>query len=365
MGTMKELLLINPLCREVTKAERLNVILQESLEGENYKEIITVEELIKTDLRNRRILFTISLGESGINLEFFNMLKAIRLNQNCFFGSVAGVIVDGANELFTKSIARELVYSANRSGCAFPGRPLVEATKSLKNFNIQAQNLNTDNMGAYMVAGKNLVKTILSHEPILKEKPRILMVHSGERELSNTLTLWDMVKKHLDGVTIDEISIRNGQVLDCRGCPYETCLHFSEEGSCFYGGKMVKEIYPAILECDALVMVCPNYNDAVSANLTAFINRLTALVVSHKFYKKSLFGIVVSGYSGGDIVAEQLISALNMNKTFRLPGKFSLVETANDAKAIYKVADIEVRAKEFAENILANIRVKGCQKESF
>ena len=47
-------------------------------------------------------------------------------------------------------------------------------------------------------------------------------------------------------------------------------------------------MYPAIMECDALVMLCPNYNDAISANLAAFINRLTALLRKTKFYDKYL-----------------------------------------------------------------------------
>ena len=55
-------------------------------------------------------------------------------------------------------------------------------------------------------------------------------------------------------------------------------------------------------------MLCPNYNDALSANLTAFVNRLTALFRQTRFYDKALFAIVVSGYSGGDILARQLIS---------------------------------------------------------
>lgn len=107
------------------------------------------------------------------------------------------------------------------------------------------------------------------------------------------------------------------------------CHHFGEEGSCFYGGPIAEEVYPAILDCDGLVMICPNYNDALSANLTAFIKRMTALFTTHRFYDKALFGVIVSGYSGGDIVAEQLISGLNMNKTFALPGKFAILETAN------------------------------------
>ena len=75
---------------------------------------------------------------------------------------------------------------------------------------------------------------------------------------------------------------------------------------------MVEDVYPAIRQADAVMLLCPNYNDAVSANLTAAINRLTALYRTTSFSDKALFGIVVSGYSGGDIVARQLVSALCM-----------------------------------------------------
>lgn len=37
------------------------------------------------------------------------------------------------------------------------------------------------------------------------------------------------------------------------------CLHFGEQGSCFYGGVMVEDVYPAVREADAIVMLCPNY----------------------------------------------------------------------------------------------------------
>ena len=42
-------------------------------------------------------------------------------------------------------------------------------------------------------------------------------------------------------------------------------------------------------------------NDALSANLTAAVNRLTALYRAASFEDKAVFAIVVSGYSGGDI----------------------------------------------------------------
>ena len=150
---------------------------------------------------------------------------------------------------------------------------------------------------------------------------------------------------------IKEISLRNGLITDCRGCSYLTCLHFGEEGSCFYGGPIVEQVYPAILECDALVMIGPNYNDALGGNLTAFINRMTALFTKHRFYDKLLFGVIVSGYSCSDIVAEQLISGLNMNKTFALPGRFAIMETANNPGEILVSEGVRERAAVFAQNI--------------
>lgn len=216
-----------------------------------------------------------------------------------------------------------------------------------------------DNLGAYIVAGRQLVYNILNFKSMEKKQPKILMIHASDRSTSNSLSLWSLVKDHLEGCTVQELSLRNGKVLDCQGCPYEMCKHYGDENKCFYGGPIVEEVYPAILDCDALVMVCPNYNDAVSANIAAFINRLTALFMAHRFYDKSLFGIVVSGYSGGDLVAQQLISALNMNKTFRLPGHFALLETANDPKAILKSEGIEKRAENFAQSILKNLKGDG------
>ena len=148
-----------------------------------------------------------------------------------------------------------------------------------------------------------------------------------------------------------EIGLRNGTVPDCNGCSYTACLHFGEQGSCFYGGPMVEEVYPAVRRCDALVMLCANYNDALSANLTACVNRLTALFRQTRFYDKRLFGLVVSGYSGGDLLARQLISALNMNKSFFLPPHFCLLETANERGSLLHLPGIRDTAAAFAREM--------------
>ncbi len=364
MCTVKEadlvnrLILINPYCPEFSKRERLERVLSYALDGCSCTEIGTVEEMANKDLRGSRILFTVSLGESGINMHLYEIMKYLRLNRTALEGCVAGVLIDGNCEFYTKSTARSLVFTANRAGCAFPGRPLAEGTRTLKNYNIQAQNLNTDNMGAYMEAARVLVSNITEYSFEKKTIPKILALSAGNRHRSNTIALWDMVKSNLDMCDIREISLRNGQITDCRGCSYQTCLHFGEEGSCFYGGPIVEQVYPAILECDALVMIGPNYNDALGGNLTAFINRMTALFTKHRFYDKLLFAVIVSGYSGSDIVAEQLISGLNMNKTFALPGRFALMETANNPGEILTSEGAAQRAVAFAENMKQHMLLK-------
>jgi hypothetical protein len=88
----------------------------------------------------------------------------------------------------------------------------------------------------------------------------------------------------------------------------------------------------------------------------AVINRMTVLYKRVKFWDKTLFSIIVSGNSGSDRVAEQLLGALNINKGFRLPPYFALMATANDPGAIKKVQGIEKRAKKFAENIIKEIK---------
>ena len=119
---------------------------------------------------------------------------------------------------------------------------------------------------------------------------------------------------------------------------------------------MVQEVYPAIRESDALVLLCPNYNDALSANLSACVNRLTALYRSVSFQEKAVFAIVVSGYSGGDIVASQLVSALGMNKGFQLPPRFCLLETANRSGEALTLPGIDTRLDAFARRILTLCR---------
>lgn len=303
-------------------------------------------------LAGERLLFAVALDEGGCGLEYYKMLSALRRGEARLDGCTAGVVVAGQGELYTKDVARDLVLSANLAGCAFLGRPLVEATGSLRNFRVQAEIHGTDEAAAFSLAVEELVNRLLYWPPPPPIR-RLLALHASSRSTSNTLALWDLVRRNLpEAVEIQELGLRNGTIADCNGCAYTACLHFGEQGGCFYGGPMVDEVFPAVRTCDALVMLCANYNDALSANLTAFVNRLTALFRQSRFYDKRLYGLVVSGYSGGDLLARQLISGLNMNKSFYLPPNFCMMETANEKGSLMRLPGVAERGAEFARAML-------------
>lgn len=318
------------------------------------------EEIEQGNLKNKMLLFAAALGDDGINLELCAMLKVIRQHDSghtagvswskgCLTGSTGAVITDGASEYYTKSVGREIVQTANEAGCTFPGRPLVEGTGSLKNYVVRANNQGCGLYEAYDHAVKDLLERLRDYSGTCVESREILCVHACNEASSNTWWLWKQVKEMLPKeISIREISLRDGHIMDCAGCSYETCMYFSQNSECFYGGTIVDEVYPALERCQALMILSPNYNDALGANLTAFINRLTSPFRRKPFDDKMLFSIVVSGYSGADIVGRQLIDALNMNKSFQLPGNFVLTETAGEAGSVAKVPGIQEKVQAYA-----------------
>ena len=344
------LVLIHPAPDEGWADMRLAGVLSHALAGRQVRVIRRAEEL--KDLTGQRLLFAAALGEYGVNLELTRILSALRRTPNLLDGATAGIIIDGLSPLYTKSAAAELALAANLAGCAFVGRPLVEGAGQLHNFRIQAKNAGTDLMGAYRAAAADLARRVETEGFPAREKPELLVLHASSHHTSNTMALWEQTKARLgEDIVCTEIGLRNGTLSDCSGCPYTMCLHFGERGGCFYGGVMQEEVYPAMRRCAGVMMLCPNYNDARSANLTACVNRLTALFRQQRFYDKALFAIVVSGYSGGDIVARQLIDGLNMNKSFYLPARFAMIETANDPGEALSLPGVQERVDDFAARV--------------
>ena len=299
------------------------------------------------------MLFLAAVDELGMGETFVRTLRRIRAMGNGLRGCTAGVIVLGSTELDTKNAARELVFALDMAGCAFPERPLVEATGSMRNLRVTQRThaLNSPEE-ALTFSVEGLLDRLLSFAPPRYEAPRLLVLHASDRPTSNTLALGDLVLERLDArFSVRTLSLRNGTIEDCRGCAYTVCSHFASRGSCFYGGSISEEVIPAVQDCDALLLLLPNYNDAVGANVTAFINRLTSLHVSGGLSGQRLYALVVSGYSGGDIVAKQAMGALCLNRSCLLPPRFCLMETANDPGEAVQLPGIRQRAAAFAAQI--------------
>ncbi len=305
-------------------------------------------------MRGRRVVLAASLDEGGITPELLALLRYLRQNDNCMENARVALMVDGMGEMDTKQAGRMLMLEANRAGGWLMGKPLLEATGSLRNLSIRAKRMGLSLPDAYHQLARELLERLLVFTPPVLKNPKLVMLHASNQTTSNTFVLGQAVCKKLDGVVqTRELSLRNGTLHDCKGCSYKVCSHFAEQGTCFYGGAMVEDMYPAILESDILLMLCPNYNDAIGANLMALINRLTSLTVNNLLEGKLVYGIVVSGYSGGDLVAEQLLGALCLNKAFTLPPRCCWLETANDPLEAICLPDIERRIDGFARQILA------------
>ena len=329
---------------------RLKQTLDFALNGISYERVPCAEALDR--LSGARVLFALALSEHGLDADVLALIAFLRVHPRAMEGSIGAMIVDGEGELFTKQTADMLALAANLAGCSFPGKPLVEATATLDNWRVQAIRREVTAAEAYRQAARELVVRLVGFSPKTHARPKVLVLHASDHSTSNTLQIGAAITERLsDDCDIREISLQNGAIYDCRGCSYKTCAHFARQNSCFYGGVITNDVYPAINECDALLLLCPNYNDSASANILAFINRLTSVLVYNSLYEKYLYSVVVSGYSGSDLVAQQVLGALCLNKTFMLPPRFCLMQTANYPGEAMQAEGMPERIETFAANM--------------
>ncbi len=339
-----------------TVSSELENYMLDLFKGIAYTRLSTMEMLHNYVIQHpeksmQQCVFVADLDIFGLDLTFLALVQRLMVEYPSLLNHSSGLlIVKSDNQWHTKTFSSWLMFNLNSLGCRFIGHPVIEMTKHLDNLNQWEKTTGLDRQSLlHQLSHKTLdrfLKPNMISDHLLK--PKITALHASSRSTSNTLSLWNMVKHHLDGCDVQECHVANGTIMDCIGCTYQTCLYFGRQQSCFYGGDIVKELFPAIEQSDALVWICPNYNDSLSANLMAVINRLTALYRTRSFYDKKIYAVIVSGNSGSDAVARQLIDALCMNKGFHLPPHFFLTATAYDPGSIYQVPEIEKRAAEFA-----------------
>ncbi|MCI1945999.1 flavodoxin family protein [Clostridium luticellarii] len=344
---------LNVICPNDKISDQLKKMLMSFIK--EFDTVYYITDIHYIDLRNKKILFAVELNDICFDIPMLNFFSNLDSKSNRIFqGSTAALLIHSSSELGTKQAAQDIIFMANNMGCNFMGHPLVEATSSLKNFLTWQKSLKLPLEKICVNLSSQLGKRLAEYSPPPSGK-KLTVLYSSPHKISNTLDFWHLTSKYLKEISIEELQIENGKILDCKGCHYKLCLHYGKQNSCFYGGFMVENVLPSIESSDAVVWLCPNYNDSIGANLTATINRLTVLYHKISFYNKSLFGIIISGNSGSDSVAKQLIGALNINKGFRLPPNSIITETANDPGAIFNIPEIEAKAKAFADNIISSL----------
>lgn len=315
------------------------------------------------ELLSDKVIFIMKLNNIGVNIKALEMLETLISNfsNNSFNDIVAALYVKSDSELYTKSFSRKFIFLCNSIGISFIGHSLVEATGSLDNYLTWQKTIKKSTKEISLDMCLRQANRLRKHKKIIYDKPKILVLHASGHEGSNTMLLWSKIRavmnKKLSGridLDVDELHVEDGTVLDCKGCDFTTCMHYAKTRSCFYGGPMVKEILPKVEKADIIIFLAPNYNDSISAKLMAVVNRLTVLYRIMSFNKKKIYGVIVSGNSGSDCVAMQIIDSLNINKGFYLPRSFAIMETANDPMAILNVKNLDKNIEKFVDNFICD-----------
>lgn len=336
-------------------SSRLNRMIRDAVGSASYEDQLISPDN-SSDVSGKRLLVAVDSDEIGGHPELYKWLRMLykykrESGKNPLEGTTAGILVNSDSPLYTKRLAQYAIFHMNRLGCRFIGHPLVEAVDNLQNFMTWKKVVDASLESILESKCQDLGKRLTEFKLPQIRAPKLLVLHSSSHTTSNTLQLWSLVEEHLGDFETREFRIEDNKIAECKGCSFKTCMHYSEIKSCYYGGMMVEEVLPAMEWADAVIWVCPNYNDAISAKLMAVINRMTVLYRRMTFYDKRLFGIVVSGNSGSDLVITQLLGALNINKGYMLPPEFAFSEIANDPGSIMEVEGIREHALSFAKVI--------------
>ncbi|HHT21226.1 MAG TPA: NAD(P)H-dependent oxidoreductase [Tissierellia bacterium] len=297
-----------------------------------------------------KVVFGLSLDEYGRDDHIYQRLKD---DPEAFRSGVGSVLITSSSDLYTKEAAKEIIHLLNGRGMEFPGHSVIEAIQDLKNMRKWARNLETDRLSALLAQARQAGQRLAAYTPTKVKK--LLVLHANSRpDRSNTMQLFREVEHHLK-IDYLAIEILDEHIRDCAGCSYKTCGYYSSIQSCHFGGLFTDRILQQIDQAGALLLLAPNYNDALSAKMMAVVNRLSVLYRRGPFYDKYVFALVVSGNSGSDSVARQIIGAYHINKGFRLPARFYQQAIANDPGEILQDRSLQTKTGQFARDLMRYI----------
>ncbi len=245
-------------------------------------------------------------------------------------GKTIGLICRTKNDWHTKTYSRSMALIMNDLGAVVLGKALVEILPDYHNFSAwkKSSDMSLEDIARSRISDLVLRMTEFTFKK--EKKPKLLVIHSCSEKTSNTLALWRLaeasIKEKVPDMAIVERYLARGSVTDCIGCDYNICIDEAKKLSCVVGGQFVDEIMPSLEWANAVVWLCPNYNDTISADLIAVINRMSGFYRTRDLSHKCVYAVIVSGNSGTDAVANQLLGSLSLNKGYMLPPSFVSVK---------------------------------------
>lgn len=308
--------------------------------------------------KGMKVFVLAQTGRLGVDLGLLQKLESIlSKGEKVFEDSIACIHVSSDSQLFTKSFGQKLEFILNSHGARFMGYSFTEHIKDGYNLRKWARVFDSGVEEARLRLLSESFNKLHDSSQSKKENQTLLVLHSNSRmERSNTHTLWKKIEKHLM-TNVEVIQIEDGSIADCYGCEFKTCAYFGENGKCYYGGIMVDKVLPSFEKADGILWLVPNYNDGPSAKIMALINRLTVFYRKFPESNKKQFAVIVSGNSGSDSVAMQLIGSLSMNKGCSLPPYFYLQAIANSFGEIEEIQSIDAIAKQYARHIDSQMEI--------
>lgn len=318
----------------------------------------------ESDLKSSRVLLVCDLNEIGRDPQIDDWILKLKKKSNdenkmILSGYYFAIITRSQNDWYTKTYARYLCLCLNAMGADIIGKPLLEFLPNYVNLKAWQKKIQGDLKDIAEQLVHKLVEKIIVTEHVRIFKPKILVLHASKEGISNTLSVWRLTEKALNKLggrfEVKEIAIERGSITDCIGCPFDVCIELAKKLDCTVGGQFVEEIMPALDEADAVVWLCPNYNDTIGADLTSVINRMSGFYRSRDLSQKRFYAIIISGNSGTDAVANQLVGALNLNKGFALAPNFCLTDIAAEPLSVLENSDLNDRVFDFARRIYRHL----------
>ncbi len=339
----------------ILSAEKISTQLSAMVKAfsEVFENISYVYETAMPSLKkNDCILFAWEADTCGMDKDIIQLIKkAYDISANYFVGAKAAIICYSESIYYTKSFSSQIAFLTNNMGLEFIGKPVAEATKDYTNYKNMQKLYDLPLEQICHNQCSLLAKRLKNYNITQTEIPKtITAVHASRPQTSNTYAL---MKKVLDKISTQKniFSLAEKRIMDCRGCDFDQCMAFANNGRCYYEEDNLSDVFSSLETSGALMIACPNYNDSMPANYFAMINRMTYVYRTKSFLDKYIYAVIVSSNSGFDMVAMQIISAFCFNKGFRLPAYFALMQQANEPLSILKNENLEKITKKYALNI--------------